>query len=160
MGRRRVSGALPITLLCTIALLIGACAGSPASDPPPFEAPTEVESDPAEAPREWSDAPWEAARRAGATFRAVGNEPGWLVTIYPDSLVYLAQYGTERYVFTDFVTRPGTPRVFEASARDRHFHFAVEDRPCRDDMSGQPFPATVTVAFGEDAYQGCGRSLD
>lgn len=148
MGRR--SGIASIAAL-GVMLALGACASGPATTAPP-----------AEERYEGSDAPWETARRAGATFRASGNEPGWTVEVYPDSLVFVTSYGQERYRFESYTTSnpDAEPFVYEASADGRTISVARADTPCRDDMSGQPFETTVRLTFDGQPYRGCGRALD
>ena len=96
--------------------------------------------------------------------RAFGNEPGWTVTVYADSLVYLTNYGEDRYVFTHFVARSTGPGTFDATHRtirpDPPFEMAVSEKACADDMSGEPFGFTVTVEFESRTYRGCGRTLN
>ena len=43
-----------------------------------------------------SKAPWADAKRRGATFRALGNEPAWYVEIFPDRLAIVTELGTNR----------------------------------------------------------------
>lgn len=141
MGRRT-----GITLAAALALLVGACAPGPAT--------TE--------PHEGSDGPWDAARLAGAGFRAVGNEPGWSVEVYPDSLVFVTAYGEERYAFPDYTEAApdAEPFVYEASAGGHAITVTLADEPCQDSMSGEPFDTSVTVVFDGETLQGCGRLLD
>lgn len=110
-----------------------------------------------------SEASWQAARLRGVDFRGLGQEPGWLLEIfYNDSIVFLADYGTRRFVgstpeprvhgdgdTTRYVTRAGTHRLEVTIARDS----------CTDIMSGFRFPATVAVTLDSARYQGCGREL-
>lgn len=145
-GRRR----LPVALL--LVLLGGACdrngtGGDLSADRPPGSAPDV----------------WEQAAREGVDFRAIGNEPGWLLEIREDdALVLMADYGSRRYEIASpepeidetsggrLFRQPGTPETFEV---------VLIDEPCRDDMSGEPFPTTVRITLGERHLSGCGRRL-
>ena len=98
-------------------------------------------------------------RSGEATFRAVGNEPGWSVTVYPDSLVYVTNYGADHYTFTQFVTRPEGAGIYQTLRPDPHFEMTRSDAPCFDDMSGEPFEATVVLEFDGRTYRGCGNWL-
>lgn len=140
-----------MTLAATFALLLGACAPGPATTAPPGEEPFEG-----------SPAPWDAARRAGAGFRAVGNEPGWFVEVHPDVLVFVTNFGEDRYTFPGYSESApdAEPFVYEASADGHMISVTLTDEPCQDSMSGEPFDTTVTVVFDEEAFQGCGRPLD
>ena len=142
MGRRA-----GITLAAMLALALGACASGPASTAP-------------EEAYEGSDAPWDAARLAGAGFRASGNEPGWIVEVYPDSLVFVTNYGEDHYRFPDYTATDAEPFVYEASAGGHAITVTLSDEDCLDDMSGEPFETTVQLTFDGQPYRGCGRALD
>ena len=105
--------------------------------------------------------PWDAARARGIVFRAVGNEPGWLVEVEGgDAPVLRAQLDMgARTVEAGPVERTadgfsgtaadGTPVVLKATGNG-----------CVDGMSGQSFPASVELAVGEERFIGCGAFLD
>lgn len=99
---------------------------------------------------------WHDAAAAGATFRAVGQEPGWLLDVYPDRLVLAADYGTREVT----VPRParraaGDTTLYEAG----RLRVTIVAEPCRDAMSGQPYPHTVRVTLDGTTWDGCGMSL-
>ena len=148
MGRRAgIAGLAALGLM----LALGACAPGPAATAPP-----------AEEPYEGSDAPWDAARLAGVGFRATGNEPGWIVEVYPDSLlVFIMNYGEDTYRFPTFSAREQDPDtfVYEAAAEGHALTVTLTDTFCQDDMSGQPFDTSVAVVFDGETFRGCGRSL-
>lgn len=144
MGRRT-----GIILAAALGLLLAACASGPATTEPP-----------AEEPYEGSSEPWDAARLAGAGFRASGNEPGWIVEVYPDSLVFVTNYGEDRYAFPDYTATDAEPFVYEASADGHAITVTLSDEGCQDSMSGQPFETTVRLTFDGQPYRGCGRALD
>lgn len=106
--------------------------------------------------------PLEEARRAGVTFRAVGQEPGWLLDVYgdplrPERIVYRTHYATETHTF-ERIARQSTDDA--VTFRAEGLEVVVRDRPCRDTMSGEPFPATVSVRHAGRTAEGCGRPLD
>ncbi|MFN3596969.1 MAG: COG3650 family protein [Rubricoccaceae bacterium] len=152
-------------------LLLAACgrAEAPAVDPPP-QAPTAAESArsaesavtaSADGP-EGAASPWEAARARGVAFRAVGQEPGWVLEVYNDSLVVLeADYGTDRLAMPIRATLvTGNEFSFDGRPDGRMLSVVAVEAPCRDTMSGEAYPATVTVRLdGERSLQGCGRAL-
>ncbi len=147
MGRRAgIAGLAALGLM----IAFGACAPGPAATAP-------------DEPYEGSDAPWDAARLAGVGFRATGNEPGWLVEVYPDSLlVFTTNYGADTVRFPTFSAREegaGT-FVYEASADGHALTVTLTDTFCQDDMSGQPFDTSVAVVFDGEPLRGCGRHLD
>lgn len=106
---------------------------------------------------------WEDAGDRGVTFRAVGNEPGWLLEIVPGRWIRFTHSYGEREV----VTPVPKSRVDEAAGRTT-YHAITEAHdlrvvilraPCSDSMSGEAFEATVTVSLDGATYGGCGRSL-
>lgn len=105
---------------------------------------------------------WQAARLDGADFRAVGNEPGWWLTIGSERMVFVGDYGKRRVematpeaeVFAD-------QRFTRYTVRQAGAEVDIELRgiDCRDSMSGEDFPVTVRVVFNGVQLHGCGRAL-
>lgn len=135
-----------------IALALCAC-----NAPAPASAPTATTSDtpPAETPR------WENARAAGVDFRAIGQEPGWLLDIYTAERIVLEwDYGEQRAAFT--LPEPTYPAEgqtrYDAQSEAHALSVIIRRVPCQDSMSGEAFPASVEVMIDGRALQGCGRS--
>ncbi len=104
---------------------------------------------------------WDEARRRGVRVRAVGNEPGWSLEIWPDGrLRFLYDYG-QREIAADSSAVDERPAqtVYRAGAGDRTLTATIEENACTDTMSGEAFENIVTVVFGERTYRGCGRAL-
>jgi len=155
----RLSSAL---FLALVALGIAACERQPQAEPPVASKDTSL-LDSGAVSREMPispDAPWVAAAARGVTFRAVGNEPGWMLEISPERLRLLTHYGTdsliartpERLVAQDtmhYVAHIDTLAVDVEAVRT----------PCTDMMSGAQYSYTVHVAAGENIYTGCGKPL-
>lgn len=109
--------------------------------------------------------PWELARRAGVTLRAVGQEPGWLLEISDQRRVdLLLDYG-DTHITTpiasmevDFTRGATTYRVLPPTSPLRMTIYAVNEA-CYDPMSGEGFTVTVVVDMngGDRLYRGCGR---
>ncbi len=106
--------------------------------------------------------PWEAARRRGIDFRAVGQEPGWYLDIDEGHRIELvADYGERR------VSAPAPPpstddggrTIYRVRTEAHALTVTILDRPCIDVMSGEAFPATVNVTLDGRDYRGCGRPL-
>ena len=113
---------------------------------------------------EGSETVWLDAERRGVTFRAVGQEPGWLLEIGAERRIRLVtDYGAEERILpmpapvVDSVTWTTTYRVV---APDVDLTIDIRDEPCADTMSGERFPATVIVVLNRMRYSGCGRALD
>ena len=104
---------------------------------------------------------WEQARLDGVRFRALGNEPGWILEIAEDSGIDLVtDYGQTRLRF-DRPTRSdpaeGTIR-YDAQGDDRISVVLTFDT-CHDDMSGEPYPVRAEIRLRGRTYRGCGRQL-
>ncbi|MBD9376648.1 YbaY family lipoprotein [Pseudoxanthomonas sp. PXM04] len=104
--------------------------------------------------------PWDAARERGVAFRAVGNEPGWLVEVgagKAPSLHAELDYGERKL---DVASAEATANGFRGRTADGVDVALVATRKaCQDDMSGQDFPATAELTVGDKTYRGCGRFL-
>jgi len=88
-------------------------------------------------------------------YRAQGNEPGWVLTVADGRMTLVAEYGA----------RTIEAALPEARFEDGAFLYAVADSAltlrmapglCRDDMTGMPYPETVTVTLEGREFMGCG----
>jgi len=104
---------------------------------------------------------WHKAKLRGVAFRAIGQEPGWLLEITNGSEILLeTDYGQQRssmpYV---------EPIVFQEERRSQfvleEFDTLIEIRGerCTDSMSGEEFESSVTVVIADETLQGCGRAF-
>ncbi|MCX7357768.1 MAG: hypothetical protein NT015_06475 [Alphaproteobacteria bacterium] len=140
-------------------LALGACTAEPAKQeaaPPAAETTDAAQSPLAEMPT------WETARAAGVDFRAVGQEPGWIVDIYTaDRIVALIDYGQTRIEFPR--GQPANPvegaTHFQTQTEGHTLTITYRRAPCEDAMSGEPYPATVEVVIDGRTLNGCGRSV-
>ncbi|MCP5147339.1 MAG: MliC family protein [Pseudomonadales bacterium] len=107
-------------------------------------------------------APWADARRRGVDFRAVGNEPGWHLEIQQGrQLLFVGNYGEQRLSTPDpGVQVAGQHRSYRASTEAVELAVDILATPCFDSMSGEAFPAAVTVTVNGRELQGCGRDLE
>ncbi|MBY5991437.1 COG3650 family protein [Ferrimonas balearica] len=100
---------------------------------------------------------WEGAKLDGMDFRGIGNEPPWILELWPEKVVLKTGYEMSQRTWP----RP-EPVTGERSSR---FELAagvsvtLEGKACSDSMSGEAFETTVTVTDGERTYRGCGRAL-
>ncbi|KAA0013161.1 C-type lysozyme, inhibitor [Billgrantia pellis] len=102
--------------------------------------------------------------RPGVMFHARGNEPGWVANLAHDAprLTLLLDYGERELTLPYRVTGMdnASGRVILASAQsDQPFELRLEARACFDDMSGEPFPARVTLTIDGRTYRGCGQGI-
>ncbi|MDH3713689.1 MAG: hypothetical protein OET44_07575 [Gammaproteobacteria bacterium] len=104
---------------------------------------------------------WHKAKLRGVSFRAIGQEPGWLLEITD---------GQEILLVTDYGNnRSSLPYVEPVVYREQHrTEFVLEDHgttieirgePCQDVMSGEEFAVSVTITLPDRTLQGCGRAL-
>jgi len=105
---------------------------------------------------------WEDAKLGGIDFRALGNEPGWLVDVYVDDRFDVQWRYGERTAELPYM-RPEMPdestTVFR-SETDEHSHvMTLKAGGCTDTMSGFAFPVAVTIRIDGSEYTGCGRPL-
>ena len=85
-------------------------------------------------------------------FRAVGNEPGWALTVGRDRIDYVGDYGTTR------ISEP-TPPGFEAKAgswKSGALAVTIAPGPCSDGMSDLVYRQTVRVDAAGNTVSGCG----
>ncbi len=106
---------------------------------------------------------WEHAKLAGMDFRAVGNEPGWVLEIWEGGrVVFRGDYGQSVHEFT------GAEPINDQDARtttyicrnDGHeLVVLLSATPCRDTMADQEYETTVTVTLDGKEFHGCGQAL-
>jgi heat shock protein HslJ/membrane-bound inhibitor of C-type lysozyme len=105
--------------------------------------------------------PWNEARLLGYDFRAVGQEPGWLLEIAEGRWIHLAADYGERVIHVPAPApiEAGGATVYDARTEAHALRVEIERTPCQDTMSGESFPATVRVTLDGQEYRGCGRPL-
>ena len=134
-------------------LIAGAfCVGCGVSTrPPPAQASSEAAL----------SKPWQEARDRGVEFRAVGQEPGWFLEIDTEKQMRIVYDYGEHEAITR-VTQPARhddTTTYEAVAGAHRVRVVIDDRPCRDVMSGEAFPHGVVVRIDDRTLHGCGRNL-
>lgn len=106
--------------------------------------------------------PWEEAAFLGIEFRAVGNEPGWVLEIDEQQWMrYVGDYGAIRVlapVPEPVLSDDGT-RTLTARTEAHTLEAVIREAPCSDTMSGEAFTHTVSVRLGGREVQGCGREV-
>lgn len=107
---------------------------------------------------------WDQARAHNIDFRAVGQEPGWMLDMYGEGdgrLMLLWDYGEHLVGFPrGIVTFPqdGVQRYEEMRSEGHTLVVTVQRTPCADAMSGEAYPSTVEVVIDGRTLNGCGRS--
>ena len=106
----------------------------------------------------------EDARARGVAYRALGNEPGWILEIGPgDTLDWTTNYGEDRHVFKGAIEARGgegiDSRSFTASSDAGSIAVTVRAEPCTDD-AGFAFDYSATIAFAGGTLRGCAVRLN
>lgn len=118
--------------------------------------------EPASADIQGSRALAAAARERGVSFRALGNEPGWLLELGPEATLLVWDTGARRDSFPlpESGSARGGERVLETANARHRLRIRVTPGPCHDAMSGERFADRVEVRLDEEpALRGCGESL-
>ena len=104
---------------------------------------------------------WHAARLRGISFRAIGQEPGWLLEITNGEKIYLiTDYGQTKITspYVDPNVNPAQhTTVF--TVKDQKLEIIIEGKECSDVMSGEKFNVSVFVTLKGKKFKGCGKAL-
>ena len=108
-----------------------------------------------------TDSVCDKARLRGVSFRAIGQEPGWLLEITTGiEILLVTDYGENRnsYPYAE-------PRVRQEERRTEYLLnngdlvIEIRDKPCMDSMSGERFSVSVKITTVQRTLEGCGRML-
>jgi uncharacterized membrane protein len=92
-----------------------------------------------------------------ASYRAIGQEPGWLLEIAAGRAVYLGDYGTVRLELALSPPRATTAGYrYEARSSQHSLSIDVAHGLCRDAMSGRAFADRVKIVADGRTVEGCG----
>ncbi len=106
--------------------------------------------------------PWEAAKRRGIAFRAIGNEPGWLLEVGPGDTPRLhaeLDYGARTLEVAKADSLSGLMGYAGATADGTKVRVVLDRKPCNDGMSDAIYPVDAMIDVGGTSYRGCGRFL-
>jgi putative lipoprotein len=105
--------------------------------------------------------PWYEAAARGVRFRAIGNEPGWLLEVgHGERPALHAELDYGGRIVDLQGLRPAGDGWTGESADGTAVAVEVERGDCSDGMSGAGFEAAVQLRLGETLYRGCGAWLD
>lgn len=103
------------------------------------------------------------ARTRGIDFRAIGQEPGWVVEVTDGGQISaLLDYGATSLMLptpSAETAEDGTV-IYDASTDTDHLTMRIKRKVCIDSMSGESHPSTVELLVNDKPYQGCGDWLD
>lgn len=103
---------------------------------------------------------WHAAKMRGVAFRAIGQEPAWLLEITNGrEILLVTDYGQSRVAYPWVEPREDKAASKTVFQIDADTSVLIEGKPCSDSMSGEEFQTTVTVSIGLQTLKGCGRAL-
>ncbi len=106
---------------------------------------------------------WEHAKLNGVDFRAVGNEPGWVLEIREGERLDLSyDYGQRRLSVPVTDTSADADKritTLSGSADGRAMTVRLSGGGCSDTMSDETYPTRVEVEFDDRVLSGCGRPL-
>ncbi|HEY1386142.1 MAG TPA: META domain-containing protein [Dongiaceae bacterium] len=103
------------------------------------------------------------ARARGIDFRAVGQEPAWVVEMkLGDHITAVLDYGATPLLLPTpkGETSPDGAQVYDTSTDTDHLVLTIRSRPCIDAKSGESHSSTVGLMVNEKTLQGCGDWLD
>ncbi|HET7874943.1 MAG TPA: META domain-containing protein [Methylomirabilota bacterium] len=106
--------------------------------------------------------PWEAALMLGIDFRAVGQEPGWVLELDEGRwLRYVGNYGATTLYAENPQAEPAEEGGAGYRVRDgeRELTVTIREARCQDAMSGESFTHTVVVRLDGSELSGCGKPL-
>ncbi len=104
---------------------------------------------------------WEDAKLRGVDFRAVGNEPPWILEITGERLDFYFGYDRRHYRFEASPKSDAEKRVtrYESKGSKTPFVVTLRPGPCADSMADESYETKVSVTFGGRRLQGCGQAL-
>ncbi len=104
---------------------------------------------------------WHAAKLRGVSFRAIGQEPPWLLEISNGKEILLVtQYGQKKVAYPYVEPKVNQQqRKTIYSVTDKNFEVVIEGKECSDIMSGEKFSVSVFITLNDTKLKGCGRAL-
>ena len=102
---------------------------------------------------------WHKAKLNGVAFRAVGQEPSWLLEMTTGSdVVVTTNYGQTKKTY------PYVQPNVDQTARTSYFlldglTIKIQGKPCSDAMSAERFESMVELQYDDHILKGCGRAL-
>lgn len=110
-------------------------------------------------------APWDGVFYTlvrGHDFRAVGQEPGWTLTLTQGRAIRF-RYDYDAHEVTTPVPRPEIAdgaTVYHAVTEAHDLRVRIDPGPCLDSMSGRVYARAVTVTLDGRMFAGCGSAIE
>lgn len=104
---------------------------------------------------------WEDAKLRGVDYRALGNEPGWVLEMGPADILLVSDYGETRLRFP--LVEPETDAAAPSStwrteSGGHTLVITIYGEPCVDDGDLE-YPSRVELVLDDRVLPGCGRAL-
>ncbi|MEH6650780.1 MAG: hypothetical protein V7707_12205 [Motiliproteus sp.] len=156
-------GALLSSGLLVVVFALAGCSVPPSTATADRAVVTEATGSRETAENQSIESVWQAAKQRGVDFRAVGNEPAWLLEISDaDGILLQTDYGTQQYRFSAAApqTDPSTGnRHYRLQQGQHRLTIRLVDRTCRDSMADIEFSTQVMLLLDGREMSGCGLAL-
>lgn len=105
---------------------------------------------------------WHQAKLRGVAFRAVGQEPAWVLEIINNEEILLVMdYGQSKIHFSyeePIENKQQRKTRFELKEPAK-LEILISGEACQDVMSGEKFSTSVLISLKDKLLKGCGRAL-
>jgi len=107
---------------------------------------------------------WEHAKLNGVDFRALGNEPSWVLEIVNGNTIIFSDFYDKInfYVFKKpepEVDQSTSTTIFKVKNESHVISVSIFGTTCQDTMSGELFESSVIVELDGKSFKGCGKAL-
>ena len=102
---------------------------------------------------------WEKAKLDGYDFRAVGNEPPWILLFRGGEATFFTGYGKRKHVFEGTIRNEKSRSIYEGKGPDGTLTVVLEPGPCNDSMADERYETRVTAQWKGRTLHGCGNAL-
>ena len=105
---------------------------------------------------------WHQAKLRGVAFRAIGQEPAWMLEIIDGKDIMLVMdYGQSKVHFSyeEPIDNKLERKTLFALKNPVKAELWIYGKPCQDIMSGENFATTVQIHLSDKVLKGCGRAL-
>jgi len=106
-------------------------------------------------------ATFEKAKLSGVAFRAIGNEPSWILEIVSEKeVVLITNLGESKIAFKVVETfSDDYSTEYKMLSQHNTMFVRIENRVCQDTMVERTYASTVYINFDGVNMQGCGKAL-
>ena len=102
---------------------------------------------------------WERAKLDGYDFRAVGNEPPWILLFRGGRATLYTGYEKRRHLFEGKIRSEKGRSLYEGKGPEGTLRVVLEPGPCSDSMADERYETRVTVEWKGRRLRGCGNPL-